>query len=116
VVIGYQLSIANVGRRHFIVSAMGVHSPTSDGISGVAGKFSWLPDEPPVENVNGPFSLAPGEVHLYLLPQGKRGDTTLPLVAQIIERNPWRFLPRRGPTRRKLVILSGPKHAEAESN
>lgn len=115
VVIGYKLNIANVGRRHFIVSGMGVQNVMKDGLSGVTGKFAWLPDEPPMENLDGPFSLAPGDVHLYLLPVGKRGDIGLPLVAQIVERNPWRYLPGRGPTRRKDLELSGPKPAETEA-
>lgn len=109
IVIGYRLNIANVGRRHIIVAAMGVQTTAADGVSGAAGSFTWLPDQPPVENAEGPFSLAPGDVHLYLLPAEQRGDATLPLVAQIVQRNPWRFLPGRARTRRKLVVLGNTK-------
>lgn len=113
-VIGHELHVSNIGRRHLILESAGEMTDAGDGVHAPRSPFAWLPDEPPVSNPEMPRSVAPGDLVTIYIPATYR-TAERRFAAQILHRNPWGFLPNQPKTIRKWVPLTSAKQQKPDS-
>jgi hypothetical protein len=101
--VGKVLHISNVGKQPFTVEAVGSLNKAIEGVSGPAGEFIWLPDQPPIENPETPLMVLPGELTVFRFPSSGFPQGGPSLAVQIVRRNPWHWVPWQKQASRRWV-------------